>query len=172
MHRLPRWRLGLGTIAVVAMTLLAVGPAANASVKSPAVTVFAFPSSTSTVIGSVGFVNSCEVGYFWSASRGDSVEQTFTGPASITKALLRAYVVQNVLNSGAHVDWKLSINGIDVAQFRVNQGVTGTVQVGKTFSAITGPSYDVKIRVTNEVASGQGSITLAYACNPHGMAVA
>ena len=172
MHRLPKWRLGLGTIAVVSMTLLAVGSsAANAAVKTR-VQVFTFPSANSTVIGSVGFLNSCEVGYFWSASRGDSVEQTFTGPASITKALLRAYVVQNVLNSGAHVDWSLSINGIDVARFRVNQGVVGTVQVGRTFAAITGPSYDVKIRVTNEVASGQGSITLAYACNPHGMAVA
>ena len=149
MHRLPRWRLGLRTIAVVGMMVLAVGPAANAAVKTRA-TIFTFPSSTSTVVGSVGF----------------------TGPASITKALLRAYVVQNVLNSGAHVDWSLSINGIDVARFRVNQGVVGTVQVGRTFAAITGPSYDVKIRVTNEVASGQGSITLAYACNPHGMAVA
>jgi hypothetical protein len=171
MHKVPKWRLGLATIAVASMAVLAVGPAANAAVKTRA-TIFTFPSANSTVIGSVGFINSCEVGYFWSVSRGDSVAQTFNGPASITKALLKAVVVQNVLNSGAHVDWTLSINGIDVGRFRVNQGVTGTISLGRTFAAITGPSYAIKIRVTNEVASGQGSITLAYACSPHGIGVA
>jgi hypothetical protein len=142
-------------------------PAATA--KTAAVTTYTFPSSSSTVVGSVGFINETECGYFWSVSRGDSVTQTFTGgPATITGARLQGTVVSNNLANGARVDWELSINAVVVAKFRIMQGFTGTFSVTRAFSTITGPNYTVKIRVLNEVPVGDGSITLAYAgSSPH-----
>jgi len=170
--RTRKGRVGFGAASVLAAALLMMGPSAAAATAAARFTIFPFPSANSTVVASVGFLNSCEVGYFWSVSRGDSVTETFNGPASITRAKLRATVVQNVLNSGAHVSWRLSINGTDVASFKVPEGEIGTLKLSATFAAISGPSYTVKIRVTNEVASGQGSITLAYACSyPHGVAL-
>ena len=80
-------------------------------------------------------------------------------------------VVQNDLNAGRHVSWALSINGIDVARFRVNSGVTGTLIPTASFAPIHGPNYSFKIRVTNDVPQGEGSISLAYACYTHGIAV-
>jgi hypothetical protein len=140
-----------------------------ASAKTATITTYQFPSSSSTVVGSVGFINSTECGYFWSVSRGDSVTQTFTGgPATISKARLRGTVVTANLVNGAHVDWELSINGVVIARFRIQQGFTGTFTVMKAFGTITGPDYTVKIRVINEVPVGDGSITLAYAgTSPH-----
>ena len=151
----------LATLAAVAM-VLAFAPSANASVaatKNP----FVFPSANSSVIGSVGFIDNDEVGYFWSASRGDSVTQTFSGPASVDGIILKASVITNVLTNGAEVDWTISINGIDVGRFRVTEGFTGTLTTHAAFAAITGPNYTVEIRVVNEVPSGDGSHTLAYA---------
>ena len=128
----------------------------------------AFPSATSTVIGSTGFIDGEQVGYFWSASRGDSVAETFSGPAKIKKAILKLDVVQNFLSNGAHTDWTLSIDGTDVGSFVVNQGETGPITKKVRFPKLTGGSYDVKIRMTNEVAGGEGSITLRYAGDgPH-----
>ena len=125
--------------------------------------VFDFPSAASQVVASVGFIDDDEVGYFWSAARGDRVSQTFSGPASVNAAQLKATVVTNVLNSGAEVDWNLEINSLVVGRFRVVEGFTGTLTLARTFAPISGPNYDVTIRVTNEVPSGEGSITLAYA---------
>lgn len=122
----------------------------------------AFPSSSSTVIGSVGFINDTEVGYFWSASRGDSVEQTFGGPGHVKKMVLKLDVVENSL-AGSNCDWAVSINGTDVGTFTVTPGQTGNFTEKYKFAKMTGGNYDVKIRVTNEVPAGDGSITLAYA---------
>ena len=73
-------RLTGGAILVtVAFMMLAFAPAAGATATSPdAGKKFAFPSASSTVVGSTGFIDDCQVGYFWSASRGDSVSQTFS----------------------------------------------------------------------------------------------
>lgn len=125
-------------------------------------TKHAFPSANSTVIGSTGFIDSYEVGYFWSASRGDSVEQSFSGPATIKKATFKLDVPYNSL-VGANVDWTASINGTDIGSFSVTPGLTGPVTEQFKFAKMTGGTYDVKIRVTNEVPGGDGSITLAYA---------
>lgn len=130
--------------------------------------VHSFPSATSTVVGSVGFINADEVGYFWSASRGDSVAESFAGPNRVKKIVLNLDVVQNVLSSGAQVDWTVSINGTDVGSFSVVQGQLGPVTQKFSFPKITGGTYLVKIRVTNEVAGGQGSHTWRYAgAGPH-----
>ena len=164
-------RVRVAVLSIFGTLLLAVLPATAAGASTaPSVSVFEFPSASSTVVASIGFINSTEVGYFWSASRGDMVEQTFSGPASVNGAILKATVVENVLNGGNHVDWALNINGITVGRFRVPTGFIGTLTVAKSFAPISGPSYDVQIKVLNEVPGGGGSITLAYAgSSPHGV---
>jgi hypothetical protein len=156
-------------LSLVAMTMLvALAPAAARAGSAAPSTTYAFPSATSSVVASVGFIDATQVGYFWSVSRGDSVTETFSGPASITQVGLKVSVPTNALNSGAYVAWSLEINGTPVARFKVPQGFVGAKKLFKTFSAITGPTYTVKLRVTNEVAPGQGSITLVYAgTQPH-----
>jgi hypothetical protein len=155
---------GIGLLAVVGFLLLSVttGYASTASTNSVS-TKAAFPSSTSTVVGSTGFINGTEIGYFWSAARGDSVSQTIHGPSSIKRAILKLDVVTNVLSDGAEVDWDILINGIPIGHFVVHEGQTGLVKFKAHFGRIIGPDYNVLLKVTNEVPSGDGSHTLAYA---------
>ena len=159
---------GVGLSAAFAFVLLAILPGyATASTGSVAVTA-AFPSSSSTVVGSTGFINSTEIGYFWSAARGDSVSQTIHGPRAITHMILKVDVVTNVLSGGAEVDWNIVINNVIVGQFKVVEGETGLVRFRAHFGKIHGPNYNVVLKVTNEVPSGDGSHTLAYAgAYPH-----
>jgi hypothetical protein len=155
---------GVGLFAVVGFLLLAVTPGYATTASTNAVTTTAaFPSSTSTVVGSVGFINSTEVGYFWSASRGDSVSQTIHGPGSIKRAILKVDVVSNALTEGNEVDWDILINGSTIGHFKVLPGKTGLIKFKAHFGKITGPNYDVVLKVTNEVPGGGGSMTLAYA---------
>jgi hypothetical protein len=155
---------GVGLLALMAVALLAIAPSpAGARTAADVDSVHVFPSASSNVVGSVGFIDDDEVGYFWSVSRGDSVSETFNGPNKIKHAILDVEVVTNVLNSGAHVDWDLLINSQKVGSFTVNEGDVGPVHLDVRFPRITGGVYRVTIRVTNEVPSGQGSHTLAYA---------
>jgi hypothetical protein len=124
---------------------------------------FSFPSSGSTVVGSVGFINAEEVGWFWSVTRGDTAYETFnTSMATINGAVLDIEVVTNVLSPGAQVDWNVEINDVLVDSFTVNNGFTGPIHRVLNFAAISGPDYKVEIIVTNEVADGAGSHSLAY----------
>ena len=144
----------LGLLAACAIAI--VPSAAAAPVTYP------FPSADSTVVGSVGFIDANQVGYFWSAARGDLVSETFAGPTAIYGATLNLEVIENVLAPTAFVDWDVEINGVVVGSFTVNSGDFGPFTVNLAFPRITGPMYDVTIRVTNEVAGGDGSHTLAY----------
>jgi len=153
----------IGLVSMATAALVVLSPVANAADTGAPDAAKAFPSSTSSVIGSTGFIDDVQVGYFWSVSRGDSVAQTFSGPAKVKSAILKLDVVQNFLSGGAEVDWTLSINGKDVGSFVIGEGQTGPVTNTFKFAKIKGGSYDVKIRVTNEVPGGQGSITLRYA---------
>jgi hypothetical protein len=151
-----------GSVAVSAPSAAALRGTVAPNSTSP------YPSSSSTIVGSVGFIDSEQVGYFWSASRGDSVTESLSGPNKVKKAKLALDVVQNALNSGAHVDWTLSINGTDVGSFQINEGQLGAVNQSFSFPKITGGTYVVKLRVTNEVAGGEGSHTWRYAGDgPH-----
>jgi hypothetical protein len=152
---------GVGLLAVVAVLGLAIAPAYAGSASTT--TIAAFPSASSTVVGSVGFINGTEVGYFWSASRGDSVSQTIHGPRAIRHAILKVDVVSNALTAGNEVDWDILINGVNIGQFIVHEGQTGLVRFRSHFGRIIGPNYNVVIKVTNEVPGGGGSCTLAYA---------
>jgi len=134
-------------------------------VGSAAADVHDFPSAGSTVVGSIGFIDDDEVGFFWSVSRGDSVAETVADSnPTVDRAILDVEVVQNVLNSGAFLNWDLSINGTVVGNFTVNEGDLGPINLDVSFPAIpaNAGTYDVMIAATNEVAGGQGSHTLAY----------
>lgn len=159
---------GVGLLTVVAVMFLAVAPGYATTVGAPASadrvsSTFQFPSSGSTVVASVGFIDDHQVGYFWSAARGDRVTQTFSGPSSVRRAILKVEVVTNALTNGAQVDWNLVIKGRVVGSFSVVEGFIGPITVDVTFPRIVGPNYKVTIRVTNEVPTGDGSHTLAYA---------
>jgi hypothetical protein len=147
----------------VVMVLLATCALASVPSATAASATFAFPSSNSTVVASVGFLDADEAGYFWSAARGDLVSETFSGPLFVNKAVLSVEVVENVLNSGAEVDWNVEINGNVVGSFVVPEGFTGLIIQTMKFPRIMGPMYAVTLRVTNEVPGGAGSHTLAYA---------
>lgn len=127
--------------------------------------IFDFPSDDSTVVGSVGFIDADKgVGYFWSADRGDLVSETFsTSFPTINRAVLNIDIPYNFLTSGAFVNWDLEINGVVVDSFTINEGFTGLITVGVSFAPIAGPTYNVVLRVTNTVADGEGSHTIAYA---------
>ncbi|MCU1500426.1 MAG: putative internalin [Acidimicrobiales bacterium] len=100
-----------------------------------------------------------QVGYFWSAARGDKVSQTFAGPAKINHATLHVQPGTNGLATLA--SWRLSINGVDVGPvFSVPPtGSLAPITVDAAFSPITGPGYAVQMRMINEVASGDGAHT-------------
>jgi len=125
--------------------------------------VYTFPSALSIVVGSTGFVDAEQVGFFWSVVRGDSVTESFAGPSSIKQYSLDVDVISNGLNNGAFVNWNVLINGVLVDNFTVNDGFFGTVSRSASFGAIAGPNYAVELRVTNEVAGGEGSHTFRYA---------
>ena len=164
-------KITIGLVALATSVVALVAPpaamAAGTTSSAPAAS-HDFPSASSTVVGSTGFVDDDEVGYFWSAARGDKVEETFTDKKKVKKATLAVDVVYNGLAAGTEVDWTLSINGKDVGSFVVTPGQTGAITNNYKFKKIKGPKYDVEIRVTNEVPPGGGAITLGYgAAAPH-----
>lgn len=157
---LRRRALAAVTVALLAAVMFGLLGARGASAAS---TTHVFPSSTSSVVGSVGFIDADEVGFFWSVARGDRVSESFTGPNAINRAILNVEVIQNVLAPSQQVNWDLELNSTVVGSFVVPAGTTGPVTVDVSFPTITGPNYNVTNRVTNEVPFGGGSHTLAYA---------
>lgn len=123
-----------------------------------------FPSDSSTVVASVGGLDAGSIGYFWSVSRGDMVEQTFvgTGLASVIQLDLNFMVTENLLADGWSVDWEVRVNGNAVGNFTVaDTDGTGMRNESFSFAAIAGAgTYTVGMHVTNEVAGGAGSIAL------------
>jgi hypothetical protein len=133
--------------------------------------VHLFPSDDSSVVASVGFINATEMGYFWSASSGDMVSESFADSLPyVDRAVFDFAVPTNVLASDAQVDWDVLINSTIVGNFTVSPGSTGPVHLDLTFAPIaqSGGGYDIAFEVTNTVYSGGGSHTLAYAgTDPH-----
>lgn len=167
MQGLRRTVVAMVSLAMIGLVVAPTAASAESPASAPAAAQ-AFPSATSTVIGSVGFIDATQVGYFWSAARGDSVAQTFTGKKKIKKAILKLDVPTNGLAAGAETDWAVIINGTTVGSFTITSGQTGAVKSKSTFAKIKGGTYDVKIAMTNEVAPGDGAITLRYAGDgPH-----
>lgn len=121
-----------------------------------------FPSAASAIVGSVGFIDADQCGYYWSASRGDGATETFAGAASITSYSLDVDITTNVLSAGNTVDWQVTINGTVVDTFSSVPGDT-SISASSSFAAIAGPNYTVALSVTNEVPGGGGSVALRYA---------
>lgn len=143
---------------LIAVVLLLAGFATTAYAA------YDFPSDDSDVIASVGFVDASQVGYFWSVARGDSVVETFTTDFMyVDRIKLHLEVITNVLAPMAYTDWDVLVNGTVVGSFTVIQGYMGPVHVDEVFPPMVGPEYVVELKVTNEVAGGAGSISLAYA---------
>jgi hypothetical protein len=136
---------------------------ANAAPAAEECCPWGFPSFGSTVVGSVGFINDAEIGWFSSATRGDSVTQTFFGgPPIARRASLKIDVVENTLTNGAAVEWNFVVNGHVVGSFSVVQGFTGEMHEVFTFAKVRGPTFHVALVVTNDVPLGDGAHTLAY----------
>ncbi len=155
----------LGFVGAFIASVLALTSPAEAAAS----TTVEFPSADSTVVASGGFAGG-EVGLFWSARRGDRVTETFNGPPQVDRIVLALDVVTNALNSGAQVQWQVEINGVVVDAFTVPEGFVGPITRDVSFSPIAGPSYEVTLRVTNEVPMGAGSHSFAAAGErPHSL---
>jgi len=121
-----------------------------------------FPSADSTVVGSVGFINANEIGWFWSVSRGHSVTETFvgTGLEYAYQLDLDFQVTDNVLLENIY--WDVYVNGSDIGDWSWTPvASTGLVSLSFGFSDITGNgTYEIAMLVSNEASSGYGSIAL------------
>ncbi|MHC4500619.1 MAG: LamG domain-containing protein, partial [Planctomycetota bacterium] len=127
-------------------------------------TTIGFPSASSIVVASVGFIDATKIGYFWSVARGDSVTESFTtSEPSVQQAIFDFVVPTNTLSIGYFVDWNVFINGVLIGNFTVVNGQTGPVHLDFSFAPITGPNYTIRFEVTNEVPFMSGSHTLGYA---------
>ena len=146
-------------IFVLGVIVLLQAPGAHAGIH-------VFPSDDSTVVGSVGFINSSEIGWFWSVARGDMVSESFIDPLPyVNQAAFELAVIDNVLNSGAEVDWDVLVNGTTIGSFIITQGFIGTKSLDFSFAPIASVAgaYEVALVVTNEVPGGNGSHSFAYA---------
>lgn len=150
---------------VGALMLAAAGSALGA------VHVYPGAAGSATVVGSVGYINPNEVGYFWSQARGDSVTETFVDPLPfVVQTRLDLIVVQNFLSGGNVVNWTVLLNGLPIGNFTINEGFTGPVT--HTFNHLPVPSlggtYTVRMEVANQVPVGGGSHTFYAGLHPAG----
>jgi hypothetical protein len=123
-----------------------------------------FPSDNSSVIASVGVIASGEYGYFWSVARGDSITETFfgTGLSSVNGLDLSFSVTRNVLLENVY--WDVFVNGSDVGDWNwTPTSGTGLLNLSYIFGDIVGNgTYEIAMRVENEVAGGAGSIAIGF----------
>ena len=80
MTRLMKRRAGLGASSVLAAVLLAMVPSSAGATAVVPTAVYDYPSSDSTVVASVGFLDEDEIGYFWSAARGQTAKRPLAHP--------------------------------------------------------------------------------------------
>lgn len=139
-------------LATIALSLFLTAAATQAA-------TFSFPTSGSTIVGSVGEIDPTQIGYFWSATRGDLVSETFADPAAFVTTLdLDLTVPQNVLHSGNTVNWDVILNGITVGNFSIVQGFLGDFVQSYSFAPIASlGGYTVTLEVTNTVPGGGGA---------------
>jgi hypothetical protein len=97
--------------------------------------------------------------YIWNI--GDYWAQTFsTTLAAANVAAIRLNISENVLNSGAHVDLDVKLNGVLLKHISIPQGFVGNIPIRAQFSDIAGPDYRFEFVETNQVAPGQGSVAM------------
>ena len=71
MTRIGKRRLFPVVIGLVGVMLVASAPATAHAEAAATDQMYVFPSGTSTVVASIGFIDDTQIGYFWSAARGD-----------------------------------------------------------------------------------------------------
>lgn len=123
-----------------------------------------FPSSDSTVVGSVGFIDSLRIGYFYSETDGHLVQETFTdtGLESVVGLKLSLVVTDDSLTEV--LVWNVFVNDIFVGDW-VQRPIDGTgpKEFNYVFPDIIGNgTYTVAMRVRQDVPQGSGSIALGY----------
>jgi len=123
-----------------------------------------FPSDDSAVVASSGEINLGEYGYFWSVLRGDSITETFSGTGlnSVNGLDLSFSITKNSLSQ--YVYWDVYVNGIVVGDWNWTPiSGTGLLNLSYSFGDIIGNgTYEIAMKVSNEVAAGYGSIAIGY----------
>jgi hypothetical protein len=141
---LPRGKVEVAA-AVAALLVVAAPGGARAA-------VFPFPSESSTVV-SDGAAPPGEVGDF--SSIDDGVSETFTASRNVNRAILGFQTPYNTL--GAPLTWALEIGGRQVGTFQVPAALTVPQSVDLSFPSITGPTYQVTLRLLSDAPSGAHS---------------
>jgi len=123
-----------------------------------------FPSSTATVVASVGDLGDGSFGYFWSADRGDKIEQLIsgTGLTSVNGLALDLAITHNSLTSNSFVNWDVYLNDVLVGDWTwASSNSIGALNASYSFASISGNGdYLLSMRVSNEVVAGGGSIAI------------
>jgi hypothetical protein len=155
-----------------------VGQADNAplfSVQADSCPPVPFPTGFSTIDASQGVLldQPPQIGYFFSATDGHSVEQTYTLPeSSYDRFIFDFFIPMNVLAPGSFVNWNVFVssgslnNLVLLNEFTVVPGQTGPVHlesIQNVFGVPSGGGFDYKIRwaVTNNAASGSHTLGIA-----------
>jgi hypothetical protein len=114
--------------------------------------MFPFPSENSIVIGD-GAAPPDEVGDF--SSIGDGVSETFTASRNVNRAILSFQTPYNTLD--APLTWALEIGGKQVGRFQVPAVLAVPQSVDLSFPSVTGPTYQVTLRLLTDASSGAHS---------------
>jgi hypothetical protein len=137
------------TAALVVVLLVMAAPAAAHGA------VFAFPSVRSEYAGAPAELAPDEIGAF-GIEAGDLVSETFRAAPRVDRAILAVQTPSNGL--GAPVAWALEINRTSVGTFVVPANAPGARQsLDVSFPPITGPSYEVVLRLLSVAPTGAHS---------------
>jgi hypothetical protein len=139
-----RWIAALAALVVVTMPC------------SASAAVFPFPSEHSSEI-SDGAAPPGEVGYF--SEIDDGVAETFVATKNVNRAHLSLRLPYNSFSAVA--TWALEINGARVMTFDVDPALGVMSSLTALFAPITGPSYDVRLRLLSDDGTG-GRQSLAF----------
>jgi len=136
--------------------LIAAALALSSTVVNATSITVDFPSPTSTIVASGGQ-------FFFLPSH--SVNETFTGTGigAATSLNLDLILQQDVLNSGAFVNFNVLLNSIVVGNFSFDQNATiGLHSFSFSFASVVGSgTYNIALAVTNTVPVGEGSVAFA-----------
>lgn len=131
-----------------------IGMLSSANVQAVSV---AFPSASSTINASAGT-------YFFLSSHSVSETFTATGLPSLTSLGLHLDLATNSLVNGAHVDFDVLVNGVDVGDISFARTAgTGAFDFLFNFLSIAGlgggDDYNLLLDENNNVPGGEGSIS-------------
>ena len=125
---------------------------------------FDFPSAASDVVASAGFINANEMGFFFSASNGHAVSQTFeTTTAYLSHLIFSLSIPTNGLAQDQQGEFDIRVNGTKVAELVITPDLLGTHLFHVPVPNIPGPNFTIGLEMTNDIAPGGGTFSLGYA---------